>query len=87
MTERTAPSGVSTLEDPIAWFADLALTDVPRVGGKGANLGELTRAGVPVPPGFVITAGAYLDAMDEGGVRARLLDRSAARRRRRPRGA
>ena len=32
------------------------------VGGKGANLGELTQAGLPVPPGFVITADAYLDA-------------------------
>jgi pyruvate, water dikinase len=34
-------------------------TSQPRA--KGANLGELTRAGLPVPPGFVITAQAYLD--------------------------
>jgi hypothetical protein len=32
------------------------------VGGKGANLGELTAGGLPVPPGFVITGEAYLDA-------------------------
>jgi len=53
----------------IAWFEDISLADVARVGGKGANLGELTRAGLPVPPGFVVSAGAYLDAMEHGGVR------------------
>jgi pyruvate, water dikinase len=42
------------------------------VGGKGANLGELTGAGLPVPPGFVVTATAYLDAVSESGARARL---------------
>ena len=33
--------------------------DVAVVGGKAANLGELVRAGLPVPPGFVITTDAY----------------------------
>ena len=60
--------------DNIAWFADITLGDVEHVGGKGANLGELTRAGLPVPPGFVITAEAYLDAMDHGGVRHDLVE-------------
>jgi len=63
--------------DAIAWFADLSAADVPRAGGKGANLGELTRAGLPVPPGFVILAGAYLDAMEAGGVRAEMRDLAA----------
>jgi pyruvate,water dikinase len=54
----------------VVWFEDLSRGDVSRVGGKGANLGELTRAGMPVPPGFVITAQAYLEAMDEAGVRS-----------------
>ncbi|HET7277463.1 MAG TPA: phosphoenolpyruvate synthase [Dermatophilaceae bacterium] len=58
--------------DPVAWFADLSKQDVPRVGGKGANLGELTHAGLPVPPGFVLTADAYLEAMEAGGARERL---------------
>jgi pyruvate,water dikinase len=57
----------------ILWFADVTLADVEHVGGKGANLGELTRAGLPVPPGFVLTADAYLDAMERGGVRADLI--------------
>jgi pyruvate, water dikinase len=33
------------------------------VGGKGASLGELLRAGVPVPPGFAVTVGAFQEAM------------------------
>ena len=56
----------------IVWFADLSRADVAVAGGKGANLGELTRAGLPVPPGFVVTAGAYLRAMEEAGVRDQL---------------
>jgi pyruvate,water dikinase len=40
-------------------FTSLRRTDVPTVGGKGANLGEMTAAGLPVPPGFVLTIDAY----------------------------
>ncbi|MGQ0824500.1 MAG: putative PEP-binding protein [Actinomycetota bacterium] len=47
-------------------------------GREGANLGELLRAGLPVPRGFVITADAYLDAMDAGHVRAALVEGAAA---------
>nr|WP_271210191.1 phosphoenolpyruvate synthase [Rhodococcus wratislaviensis]GLK35291.1 phosphoenolpyruvate synthase [Rhodococcus wratislaviensis] len=47
----------------------LGLADAPSVGGKAANLGELTRARYPVPPGFAVTADGYLGAMDEAGVR------------------
>jgi len=43
----------------IRWFEELRKTDVPLVGGKGANLGEMTNAGIPVPPGFCVTAEAY----------------------------
>ena len=56
----------------IAWFDELAASDTATAGGKGANLGELTAAGLPVPPGFVVTADAYLAAMEEGGVRDEL---------------
>jgi pyruvate,water dikinase len=62
--------------DAIRWFDSLSVGDTATVGGKGANLGELTRAGLPVPPGFVVTAPAYLDAMTRGGVRELLRDRS-----------
>jgi pyruvate,water dikinase len=63
--------------DPIVWFAALDRHQVDVAGGKGANLGELTRAGLPVPPGFVVTAGAYLDAMAAAGVREQLVRRAA----------
>ena len=43
----------------IKWFEELGKGDVALVGGKGANLGEMTNAGIPVPPGFCVTAEAY----------------------------
>jgi pyruvate,water dikinase len=56
----------------VAWFDELGKDDNATVGGKGANLGELSRAGLPVPPGFVVTAAGYLQAMEDGGVRDEL---------------
>ncbi len=49
----------SKSENSIRLFADITAADVGIVGGKGANLGEMTRAGLPVPPGFCVTAQAY----------------------------
>lgn len=43
----------------IKWFDEIGKEDVGIVGGKGANLGELTSFGLPVPPGFCVTAEAY----------------------------
>ena len=43
----------------ISWFADITLDDRPTVGGKGGSLGELARAGIAVPPGFVVRTGAF----------------------------
>src|SRR2546423_10072945 len=40
-------------------FAELDRASLPVAGGKAANLGELTRAGLPVPPGFCVTTAAY----------------------------
>ena len=45
--------------DAIGWFADIGLADRPTVGGKGGSLGELTRAGIAVPPGFVVKTAAF----------------------------
>ena len=61
----------------ISWFRDLSADDVLVAGGKGANLGELTNAGLPVPAGFVVKASAYLDAMERGGVRAEIAQLAA----------
>lgn len=43
----------------IAWFRDLTKESVELAGGKGANLGEMYNARLPVPPGFVVTSEAY----------------------------
>jgi len=52
----------------IAPFAAVGKDDVSLAGGKGANLGELTRAGVRVPPGLVVTADAYFHFLDSAGI-------------------
>ena len=62
---RHRPSGGRAMTGPVIGLDGLRLADEPLAGGKGANLGELVRAGLPVPPGFVITAPAFLAAMDE----------------------
>src|ERR1044072_6484953 len=43
----------------IGWFADVGLEDRPHVGGKGGSLGELQRAGIAVPPGFIVRTQAF----------------------------
>jgi len=43
----------------IVWFREVGKWDIGAVGGKGSNLGEMTNADIPVPPGFIVTAGAY----------------------------
>jgi hypothetical protein len=55
-------------------FAEVDQTRLPDVGGKGANLGELTRAGFPVPPGFCVTTAAYRDFVRQSGDLDALLD-------------
>src|SRR5580765_8680651 len=48
-------------------FKSLDRRDLALVGGKGANLGELTRAGFPVPPGFCVTTVAFRAFLDGAG--------------------
>ncbi len=55
------------LQEPktIVWFNEVTQKDVPMVGGKGANLGEMTKARIPVPPGFIVTVTAYFNFLQE----------------------
>lgn len=49
----------------IVWFGDISKSDIGVAGGKGANLGEMVKIGVPVPPGFVVTAQAYENFLEK----------------------
>jgi len=53
----------------ILWFDDIGKNDIEGVGGKCANLGELTSLGVPTLPGFAVTANAYKHFIESAGLR------------------
>jgi len=55
-------------EKRILWFEELGKEDIPLVGGKNANLGEMLRAKIPVPPGFAVTAQAYKEFITKTGI-------------------
>ena len=48
-------------------ISTLRITDAEEAGGKGANMGELVAASLPVPPGFVLLRDCYRDSMHAGG--------------------
>ncbi|MEM2104385.1 MAG: phosphoenolpyruvate synthase [Candidatus Bathyarchaeia archaeon] len=52
----------------VIWFENLRKTDIPLVGGKNANLGEMMSAGIPVPQGFAVTAYAFKKFIEETGI-------------------
>jgi pyruvate,water dikinase len=58
----------------VRWLDEIGRADVLEAGGKGANLGELLGAGMPVPPGFVVLAAAHLEAIEEAGIREKITD-------------
>ena len=43
----------------IRWLEDVTKDDIPIAGGKGANMGEMIRIGMPVPSGFIVTTAAF----------------------------
>jgi pyruvate,water dikinase len=63
----------------VAWLKDLRMSDLPRVGGKNASLGEmigsLSAAGVQVPGGFATTARAFEAFLSAGGLDRRIAER------------
>ncbi len=52
----------------VVWFNEVTRKDIPLVGGKGANLGEMTNASIPVPPGFIVTASAYFNFLQSSRI-------------------
>lgn len=57
---------------PVHRLSELSRADLSTAGGKGANLGEMVRLGLPVPPGFVVSAEAYAEQARAWGLAVRL---------------
>ncbi|MDA0252596.1 MAG: phosphoenolpyruvate synthase [Actinomycetota bacterium] len=49
-------------------IANLGMADAEEAGGKGANMGEMVKAQLPVPPGFVVLRDSYLASIRAAGV-------------------
>ncbi len=56
----------------LLWFKEIDKDDVALVGGKGANLGEMTQAGFPVPNGFVITSHTYFEVIQHNQLQPKI---------------
>ena len=54
--------------DFVLAFEGLGKEHVAIAGGKGAQLGEMTRAGIPVPPGFVVLTSAFDEFLEENNL-------------------
>lgn len=65
-------AGFMQIDNYVRDISKLRITDAEEAGGKGANMGELVAANLPVPPGFVLLRGCYRDSMRAGGVDAEL---------------
>ncbi len=58
----------------IVWFNEVGKDDVGLVGGKGANLGEMANASLPVPYGFIVTSHAYFDFIQKAKLENKIKD-------------
>lgn len=56
----------------IVWFDEVGKGDVGLVGGKGANLGEMTQSHFPIPYGFVVTSKAYFDFIEKAKLQPKI---------------
>lgn len=52
----------------IAWFNEVDKEDLSLVGGRGSNLGEMKKAGFPVPNGFIVTSNGYYDFVKQNNL-------------------
>lgn len=56
------------MSEHIVWLDEAGCHQPDVAGGKGASLGRMRAAGMPVPPGFVVTAGAFRDSLAKHGL-------------------
>lgn len=59
----------------IVWLREVGKLDIPLVGGKGANLGELYNQGFQVPQAYVVTANAYFQFLEENALKEKIAKR------------
>ncbi|MEG9194636.1 MAG: pyruvate, water dikinase [Candidatus Methanoglobus sp.] len=57
---------------PVLWLSDVDKNDIPIVGGKAANLGELLRLEIPVPDGFVVDARTFRDFINRANLKSKI---------------
>lgn len=60
------------MKNEVVWAQNIGKEDIPLVGGKGANLGEMISIGLPVPPAFVVSAPAFHAFLRDSGVADKL---------------
>ncbi len=58
----------------VLWLDDVRADDLSAVGGKAASLGEMTAAGLPVPPAFVVSADTYRAFIEDTGIETELFE-------------
>ncbi len=58
----------------LVWFEEVDKNDIGLVGGKGANLGEMINANLPIPYGFIVTSKAYFDFLKEAKLEKKIKD-------------
>ncbi len=58
----------------VLWLDEVDKDDVPIVGGKAANLGELLRVGIPVPEGFVVDGKTFMDFIENSGLKEKIVE-------------
>jgi pyruvate,water dikinase len=59
----------------ILWFNQIGIEDIPKVGGKGASLGEMANNHFPIPNGFVVTAQAYFSFIESKGIKKEIISK------------
>ncbi len=57
----------------VVWLSEVGKDDVPLVGGKGANLGELYRNEIPVPNGFIVDGKTFIDFIERTGIKEKII--------------
>ena len=58
----------------VLWLSEVDKDDIPIVGGKAANLGELLRVGIPVPDGFVVDGKTFMDFLENSGLKEKIIE-------------